>query len=500
MAQTAIGRAALVLSTDSTKAKAGLGQLRGDLTRWAGDTAKQVQSRFSFGRAGLLGGAFGAGAVIGSTIVRGVQRALSVFGDLRTKLDDAAKAARRFGTSTETWQGIAHAADLSGVSTEKLRAGMIRFRQNVEGPLDEALFNLADRYASLDSPMERAQLLAENFGRSGVELSAMFEGGGESLRGMVGEMTKYGAALQDADATKIEAANDAITRAKLAVQGIAQRLLIAYAPALQFWADRLASLFTGVQPLVSWLGRAIEAFWEIGSAVFTEVRDLVLAIVDEVGNWIEATFGLTAELPSIRDVFFAVFRGIGTAGAFMWDTLKAGAGAVAVAFGFVIEQGGTMLSLFRQVTDLAKSLPEKFRPEGFDAFASAVAAADDQVKGWGARAQEWGRDAIAGWGNSARQFNDWLDRLQNKQRENAVKAARDVAEQQERATAELKSDNAALLRGSSAEVSARLRHEFGGKVQDQMLNEQKKGNAELGKLNRNVERLIEKKVEQLLPL
>lgn len=474
MSQTSIGKAALVLTTDGTDAKAGLAKFGSDANKWADKTTNDLKSRFSgLGKAGLFGFAAGGAAAAGSALLSLPGQVIGKYRELKDEIDNASKAARRFGTDMGTWQGLAHAASMSGVPIEQLTVGLTKFQQKIDGPIDKALLNFARSIEGVEDPAERARILFDAFGKAGPAMAGLFENGGDGLQKMIAESKELGFALSDLDGQKVEEANDSIERAERAVKGLWQRIVVALAPAFEGWGRIIQQVAVKLGPVFDWIGRAIEAYWDIASAVFEELVGAIEYVVDEIGSWIEEMFGAGAMTLTIKDVIVGVFRVIGTAIALTWDTLKFGAGIAAIAFGAIIEYGGTTLSMFRSIVDLGRRLPESLRPAGFNEFADQVAAADDKVRGWGRGLKEWGVDAVTTWGSSAVQFNKWLDKVANRQKEAAQDAKNDVAELAQTVEALKAAGNAPLLKGTSAEVSARFKHDFGGKLQEQ-LAEQKK--------------------------
>jgi hypothetical protein len=436
MGQASIGRAALVLTTDAAKARTGLADFKADATRTAQQTAESVRTRFSGMLSGIKGG-FAAGLGIG--LVGGVKDAIGSVAGLRDEIDRTAKQARRLGTDTATWQGLVHAANLSGVSIEELETGLRKFRTHVEGPLDQALFNFARSIEGVGDAGERAAILTEVFGKSGVQLATLFEGGEKSLRSMVGEVRRYGAALSDVDAARVEAANDALSRAKLAVHGVALKVTVALAPAVEFLANELV--------------RTIDQFRQMeltGVSGLTRLLKLTAMLADAT----RALAGATIFLTGARLKFFQA------------ELIARGAQKGGIAGAALGALGAGVAELFG-----AKEL----RQAG-DGLMKAGTLLMSDVGGATKRAEALAREIEA-------------RKVEGKA---AVAALGETAAGITQVTARLKDlTNPALLRGTSAEVSARLRFQMQGgpAPSKELLAEQRRATKHLQQIESGVRQL-----------
>jgi hypothetical protein len=285
-------------------------------------------------------------------------------------------------------------------------------------------------------------------------------------------------------------ANTAMTRAQNTLSRAWRGAVVAVAPLF----EKVAGGVERMQPLFDWIGRGLSTFGLLFSAVWTEAGNLIGWVADGVAEFL-AGMGLTsAQFPTIEQVIVNAFRTIGITGALVWDTLRSGAGVVAIAFGFIIEHTGGVVGAFRALVDLAGQLPEELRPPGFERFQSAVAAADDKVRGFGRGVREWGQGAVTSWGQSVTQFNTWLDRVTAKQATATQQTAAAAVRAAETVTAAVtKLVNAALLKGSAAEVSVRMKHEFGGKsAEERTADAVKTANTILTDINRGIGNLVDR--------
>ena len=420
----AIGSASLVLSTNATKLYSGLKDATGKAVGMVGELKGKVEGKLS----GLFGGGikFAAGMAVFQGVSSLVTGAISKFGELKDSIDASAKAARRLGISTETFQGLQHAASLSGVKAEQFGEALNKLRGKVAGPLDEALYGLADRYAGMTDPLQRAKLLTEQFGETGIKLSSLFEGGKDGLKDMVAEAKKLGFALSDKDAALVEKANDSMERAKKSIEGLWQKVVVALAPAFEFWGKIITKVMAKLAPVFDWISRALDAYYTVASAVIEEVIMLVEEAISTIGQWTESIFGSADSWPTIQEVVTSALKAIAKAGAYAWDAIKAGVGAVAIAIGYVVEHVFTRLvGAFHEVAKLAKNLPDSIRPTWVDGFVDGVGRARAAVDAGGKGMQDWGKRQINGFGQSAARVDAWFAKL-GKKRVEDVKA--EVAE------------------------------------------------------------------------
>ena len=392
-------------------------KLRGVLRR-AQEHIKSWVGKAKSGIASIAGSTIGKGFVLGigfEAARRTIGSLTEGFGELRDTIDRTAKDSRRLGTTMEVMQGLEHAAGLSGVKVETLRAGLMRFRKDVEGPLDQALVGVAEQLEGMTDPGERANLLFSKFGRSGVELATMFEGGSAGLQSMIGEAQTLGFALSGMDAGKVESANDAMARVKAAATGLYQKILLALTPAIEFWADRFTSLLRAIQPVFDWLRRALDRYWQILSGVFEAVVDAVWYAIDTLSVWGEGLFAWTDDLPTIEEVITTVLKSIIKSFAYMWDAIKVGAMATVVVFSYVVDGVADIVDRtkegIRSLLELASNLPGIMGGPGFGLIADNLNILVESMDGAGAEMREWAGNPLDGWGDSAEAVDVWFDEL-----------------------------------------------------------------------------------------
>lgn len=404
MAGNAIAKGNVLITADADKLSPGLKKAGHDVDKWAKDTGQKTTSSF------MAGGKFAVGALAVGAAFQGVQALADGFSDLTEKIDATSKLASTLDMPTESLVGWQHAAELSNVSSEELSSALLRFRKSTTGPMDQALAGLTSKLDATKDAGERAKILVDAFGKSGARLAPMFADGAKGIEAMKEEAARLGITFDAATGKQVEAANDAITRTKVAVKGMFQSVLTSLAPAIETVAGFATKVIMHTKPIFDWIGRALNTYYTLWTSTLEAVGDFVSSVFSEISSMGSDIFGWTGELPTIQDVIVGVFRAIGTSAALAWDTIKAGAGIVALGIGTIILGFGKLLSGWASVIELAKELPDEFRPAGVDKFVAAIDRAQVKVMETGSGLADWGRGALEGWGKGAVQFNTWLDK------------------------------------------------------------------------------------------
>lgn len=176
--------------------------------------------------------------------------------------DQLAKTADKIGLTTEALAGLRYAAELTGVSAGTMDMAMQRLTRRVSEaangtgeavgalhelginaaeleklPLDKQMNVIADSMAKVESQSDKVRLAMKLFDSEGVALVNTLAGGSEGLAAMAAEANILGLAMSRADTAQIEAANDAITKAKGVFTGLGNQLAVAFAPIIETVAN-----------------------------------------------------------------------------------------------------------------------------------------------------------------------------------------------------------------------------------------------------------------------
>ncbi|WP_353246552.1 hypothetical protein [Limnohabitans sp.] len=201
-------------------------------------------------------------------------------------IDDLAK---RTGVSADVLQGYSLAANQSGVSLETFGKAVQKLTINlgeaqtgnaaaVKSFADlglsvrdlsrlspqEAFEAVAAAIAKLPNPAQQAAAAVSLFGKSGVELTPIFQEGATYLQQMVAEAKRLGISLSPQQIAGITALDDSLEKTRLTLQGFSQRLLAELAPALTQAAERATEFITSID-VRTVAAAATQAIQDLGS-------------------------------------------------------------------------------------------------------------------------------------------------------------------------------------------------------------------------------------------
>lgn len=342
--------------------------------------------------------------------------------------DETGKAAQKLGLTTEALSGLRHAAALADVSNEQLSTGIKQLSKNLfdtaqgtgeaksafdrlgvsavdsSGKLigsEQAMRQIADRFADLPDGAEKTALAMKLFGKSGAELIPLLNEGAAGMRESAEEAHLLGQVFTDQGAGNAALFNDNLTRLSKAVSGVFNVAIQEILPILAEWSSALVNLIKD-NDLVSKAGYFLAAalktlvevgvrLWAglqaigtvIGTVVGTNFNVLVRIVQGVIGVFgalgrgvasvVEIFIGLVKTLAQAGDVFQKLFTG-DLAGAV--DSAKQIAGAIAAVPAEVIDALGKTVSeaaviaadtgklMFADVTSGAAQLVDELSAQG----------------------------------------------------------------------------------------------------------------------------------------
>ena len=193
-----------------------------------------------------IGAAFGAAGVAAGVALTKASMA---------SVDALAKTSDRLGIATEKLAGLQHAASLAGVENRTLEKSLQNLAVGVSDaadgsgvakdallelglsagileqmPLDQQMLEVADAMQGVKNQADKVRIATDLFGARGVAVLNMIGSGSENLTKMAEEADHLGIAISRVDAAKIEAANDAVTKAKSVFTGLGNQLATAFSP------------------------------------------------------------------------------------------------------------------------------------------------------------------------------------------------------------------------------------------------------------------------------
>tara|TARA_R110000824_G_scaffold48699_1_gene137276 strand:+ start:2447 stop:3748 length:1302 start_codon:yes stop_codon:yes gene_type:complete len=209
-------------------------------------------------------------------------------GEAFVRLDETAKKARSMGMAAQDLMELQHAAKLAGLDADKFNTTMQKLQKGVGEAaagvgmaggafermginlddiigmsLDEQFHVVAESISTIQNPAERSAAAIQIFGRSGMDLIAMMEGGSGAIKAQQEDLKRLQGELSAFDLKKVEDSNDAWTNFGTAMEGIWNQLAVAVAPLMEFIGNGLANI-------AGWIARIIDA-WNSLVGIETEV-------------------------------------------------------------------------------------------------------------------------------------------------------------------------------------------------------------------------------------
>ena len=217
---------------------------------------------------GAAGGRVGRGlktagvafAAIGIAATAAAGAILRMTMRIAEQADEIGKTSRGLGITTDAYQDLSHALELSGSSIEgasggfrRLSANMLDAQQGVTtaadafgdlgvdvltagGELrsfDAVLGDIADEFAAMPDGAEKTARSMELFGRSGAALIPMLNAGSSGIAEMRQEAHDLGLVLSNDLIISAEALNDDLTRLKGSLRGVANGLATELIPRIR---------------------------------------------------------------------------------------------------------------------------------------------------------------------------------------------------------------------------------------------------------------------------
>lgn len=235
------------LGLDSASYKTGLKNAKKDAHGFSNSARKAFKSaRTGVNQAGMAVTA-AAATVTAATAVMVKQQ--------MQQIDQLAKYSDSIGITTQALSGLRHQAQLNGVANTQLDKGLKdmvrRVAEASEGTgeavdaldklglsatnlkklsPDQQFYKIADAMKEVKNQNDRVLLAYDLFGNKGIGIANMMRDGAAGLAAAQDEALGLGIAINRIDAAKIEAANDATHRAKMAMDGLGKSITIAVTP------------------------------------------------------------------------------------------------------------------------------------------------------------------------------------------------------------------------------------------------------------------------------
>lgn len=290
------------------------------------DTARAERRMQEFGkRVKQVSAAVGT-AVVGA----GVAFAASMK-SIIDRADETEKSAQRLGMTGEALTGLRHAADLSGVSQQKLSESLSKLNKaaaegndafdaigisvtDANGKLkssDQLIKDVASKFAGYADGAAKFALAQRLFGETGAELIPLLNAGADGISAMQVEAAALGLVLDQDTRKAAEAFNDNLTRLNRAQEGITTQISAQMLPTMLNLSDRLVAVAKDSDTM----------------AYASRTAATALKLLLSAGILIGATFKTVGEAVGATAAAVVMAAQGNFKGA--WETLKAGASDVA---------------------------------------------------------------------------------------------------------------------------------------------------------------------------
>lgn len=207
-----------------------------------------------------------------------------------------------------------------------------------------------------------------------------------------------------------------------------EEVAVALAPVITLIAGYLLDAFDLIKPYIQPL---IDGFAQVAQFIgavaveavqlATEVIDWIQNVAQSVADWITELLGLESVHVNFENVVKAILKSVAYYYGLVWDSVKAGAGVVALVAGKIVGAFGKVVDALSEVVALAKRLPDEIRPDWVGKFADGVAEFGAATVKSGAELEAWGRKQIDAWGSSFKSIDEWFAKLDGKKRAFAAK-------------------------------------------------------------------------------
>lgn len=244
-----IGSIRVALGLDTAQFQNGAKEMQGTL----GGIGKTLKS-FAAG----LGAALSFGA-----LVKVMQSAID-------KADELGKTAQKIGLPVEALSKLEYSARLADVTLDQLSVGVGKLSQALADatggqvtdatkalaaigvaavdsqgklrPTEEVIYEVAEAFSGMEDGAGKTALAMDIFGRSGKELIPLLNAGAAGLKANADEAERLGLVIDTKTAKASEEFNDNLTRLKAAMEGIANKALVALIDKFVQFTDFLVDL------------------------------------------------------------------------------------------------------------------------------------------------------------------------------------------------------------------------------------------------------------------
>lgn len=288
---------------------------------------------------GKLGGAAKAGiaagaaavAAVGTAAVNAGKQVYSMAQDVAAAGDAVDKGSQKLRLSTDDYQRLAYAADISGTSIDTLATANKTLQASGKN-LD--LRQAIDQVAAIEDADARAAAATELFGKkAGQELLPLLNAGADGLAAMYGEAEAYGMIMSE-DAVKASAAfQDSLNKMQGTLNGLKNQLIGELLPGMTGIQNGLTEILNGdpeagIRMIGEAVGQLTDKIAELLPDVMRLGGEVLTALVESIGaNAPELLLAAVDIVMALGDGLLANLDELIDAAFLMLDAIIAGLGS-----------------------------------------------------------------------------------------------------------------------------------------------------------------------------
>ena len=283
--------------------------------------------------------ALGAGTVLLSKKLVDGAKSVAEYGDHVDKMS------QKIGISSDAYQKWDYVMKRAGGNVDSLKMGMKTLSQQAEknsdafqklGISEEQVANLSKEdlftetvkgLSEMEDSTERTALATQLLGRAGADMAPLFNQGSEAIEEQMEIAEKYGMVMPEETVKASAAFEDSMTTLQMTTQGLKNRLLGEFLPAMTKVTDGLALMFTGdmsgledvtegIKEFIGKIGEMVPQMLEAGGKLLSGlVKGLVQKIptlLASVGDMVVKLFGsIEKKLPEAEKTVSNLITQIG---------------------------------------------------------------------------------------------------------------------------------------------------------------------------------------------
>jgi hypothetical protein len=233
-----------------------------------GDSAEKSGEKAKRGWKGIAKWAGGTAAVYGAA--RYLHSAVDTTENLAK---NTMALSRATGMDTKASSAWAELLKVRGIDTNKFQVGMVKLSKTMEaarggnkkamaslqglgvsyeaiqtGDVDRVIGQSADAFSKMTNPAEKTAGAVTLFGKAGMALLPMLQGGSAALNEQLGMVDKYGATIKDTEGAKDMIAKQ--REMKIAMDGLKISLGTALMPAIEAFVGVLLKVVSALSPVL----------------------------------------------------------------------------------------------------------------------------------------------------------------------------------------------------------------------------------------------------------